>query len=441
MENISSLASDLTAEQEGTLSIATTHTQARYVLPEVIREFRERYPNVDLNLHQGTSEQIAELIGTNKVDFAIATGSQHLFSHLTLYPIYDWHRIVLVPKNHPLAQQTQPLDLETLADYPLVTYVFSLTGESSFKRAFRDRGLDPRVVFTARDADIIKTYVRMGMGVGVIASMAFECEDRNDLVALDARSLFPKVTTWLGFPRDMVLRSFMVDFIHLFAPQYSPRLIRDVANAETIEEANALLKDIKLPLRTGCELEEALRRDRAPPPTGAGLACRFARPGTDAGRGPRAARSTEAPPPGSSERRRQPPSTCADRCCSALSEFVTRHSFSALCSSFSARAVSPPGGSVSFASTSKRVKRLTPSTRSSVPTALQSSAVHSSFDALATARNDRIRQSTTAAVSSDSGDQRSPGPSNSAGASLSSAGSPSASSATRPSASARASTR
>lgn len=258
VDNISSLASDLTAEQEGTLSIATTHTQARYVLPDVIREFRQRYPNVDLNLHQGTSEQIAELISTNKVDFAIATGSQHLFSHLTLYPIYHWHRIVLVPKNHPLAQQNKPLDLETLADYPLVTYVFSLSGESSFKRAFRDRGLDPRVVFTARDADIIKTYVRMGMGVGVIASMAFECEDRNDLVAIDARTLFPKVTTWLGFPRDMVLRSFMVDFIHLFAPQYSPRLIRDVANAETVEDANALLKDVKLPVRTGCELEETI---------------------------------------------------------------------------------------------------------------------------------------------------------------------------------------
>ncbi len=258
VDNISSLASDLTAEQEGTLSIATTHTQARYVLPDVIREFRQRYPNVDLNLHQGTSEQIAELISTNKVDFAIATGSQHLFSHLTLYPIYHWHRIVLVPKNHPLAQQSKPLDLETLADYPLVTYVFSLSGESSFKRAFRDRGLDPRVVFTARDADIIKTYVRMGMGVGVIASMAFECEDRNDLVAIDARTLFPQVTTWLGFPRDMVLRSFMVDFIHLFAPQYSPRLIRDVANAETVEDANALVKDVKLPVRTGCELEETI---------------------------------------------------------------------------------------------------------------------------------------------------------------------------------------
>ena len=260
--NITSLASDLTAELDGTLSIATTHTQARYVLPEVIRAFRERYPRVDLELHQGTSEQIAELISTNKVDFAIATGSQDLFSHLTLMPIYHWHRIVLVPKGHPLAKQPKPLDLQALADHPLVTYVFSGTGESSFKRAFREQGLEPRVVFTARDADIIKTYVRMGMGVGVIASMAFECSDREDLVAIDASELFPRVTTWLGFPRDMVLRGYMVDFVHLFAPHYSQRLIRDAARAQTQEEVNELLKEVALPLKAGCEQERRRRCHR-----------------------------------------------------------------------------------------------------------------------------------------------------------------------------------
>jgi LysR family transcriptional regulator, cys regulon transcriptional activator len=253
VENISSLASDLTAEQDGKLAIATTHTQARYVLPEVIRSFRERYPKVDLELHQGTSEQIAELIGTNKVDFAIATGGRHLFPQLTLLPIFHWHRIALVPKQHPLADQKKPLDLKTLAEYPLVTYVFSLTGESSFKRAFHEQGLEPRVVFTARDADIIKTYVRMGMGVGVIASMAFERQDSEDLIAIDAQGLFPKVTTWVGFPRDMVLRSFMVDLIHFLAPHYSPRLIREVAGLSTQEEVDELLKDIVLPERGGCE--------------------------------------------------------------------------------------------------------------------------------------------------------------------------------------------
>lgn len=251
--NITSLASDLTAEQDGTLSIATTHTQARYVLPEVIRAFRERYPRVDLELHQGTSEQIAELVSTHKVDFAIATGGQDLFPHLTKLPIYTWHRIALVPKQHPLAKQDKPLDLPALAQFPLVTYVFSVTGESSFKRAFREQGLEPRVVFTARDADIIKTYVRMGMGVGVIASMAFECQDREDLVAIDARDLFPRVTTWLGFPRDMVLRGFMVDFISLFAPHYPPRLIRDAAALPAQEQVDALLAEIVLPVRGGCE--------------------------------------------------------------------------------------------------------------------------------------------------------------------------------------------
>lgn len=254
-DNIRSLASDLTAEQEGTLSIATTHTQARYVLPEVIRAFREVYPRVDLDLHQGTSEQIAELISTNKVDFAIATGSQHLFPHLTLLPIYRWHRIALVPNDHPLAQQKKPLDMKTLAEHPLVTYVFSLTGESSFKRAFHDEGLEPRVVFTARDADIIKTYVRMGLGVGVIAAMAFECQDQADLTAIDASKLFPQVRTWLGFPRDMVLRGYMVDFIHLLAPHYPPHDIREAANLATQQEVVALLGDIALPLRGGCEKE------------------------------------------------------------------------------------------------------------------------------------------------------------------------------------------
>lgn len=257
VDNITSLASDLTAEQDGTLSIATTHTQARYVLPDVIKAFRERYPKVDLELHQGTSEQIAELVASQQVDFAIATGSQDIFADLTLLPIYHWHRIVLVPKTHPLARETRPLDLEALAAYPLVTYVFSVTGESSFKRAFSERSLDPRVVFTARDADIIKTYVRMGTGVGVLASMAYECKDQEDLTAIDAKGLFPQVTTWLGFPRDRVLRGYMVDFIHLFAPHYSQRLIREAAALEDQEQVDELVADVSLPVRGGCDQDTA----------------------------------------------------------------------------------------------------------------------------------------------------------------------------------------
>ena len=255
VQNIRSLASDMSQEQEGTLSIATTHTQARYVLPEVIKEFRLRYPKVNLELHQGTSEQIAELVASNRVDFAIATGAHDLFPDLVLLPCYDWDRIVLVPAAHELASSKEPLSVDVLARYPLVTYVFSLTGESSFKQAFANEGLEPDVVFTARDADIIKTYVRMGMGVGVVAAMSWECQDKKDLVALDAAGLFPRVTTWIGFRRDTVLRGYMVEFAALFAPHLSPELTQQAASMETQAEVDDLLGQIELPLRGGCDDE------------------------------------------------------------------------------------------------------------------------------------------------------------------------------------------
>jgi len=222
------------------------------VLPEGIRAFRERYPKVSLELHQGTSEQIAELVTDNRVDFAIATGSRDLFPELVLLPCYHWDRIVLVPRDHALARHEGRLDLATLVRHPLITYVFSLTGESSFKKAFAEQGLEPDVVFTARDADIIKTYVRMGMGVGVVAGMAYECSDERDLAAIDARGLFPRVTTWLGYRRDTVLRSYMADFILLFAPHLDRELLRDIGEAAGQDEVDTLLADIALPVRGGC---------------------------------------------------------------------------------------------------------------------------------------------------------------------------------------------
>jgi LysR family cys regulon transcriptional activator len=252
VQNIRNLARELSGEQEGTLSIATTHTQARYVLPDVIREFRERYPKVSLELHQGTSEQIAELVAANRVDFAIATGSRQLFPTLVILPCYHWDRMILVPKAHPLTKVEGRINLQTLAEYPLITYVFSSTGESSFKKAFADRDLEPQVVFTARDADIIKTYVRMGMGVGVVASMAFECADEKDLAALDAVGLFPRVTTWLGFRRDTVLRGYMVDFVSLFAPHLTPEVTRRAAEAPAQADVDAMFEETEIPVRVGC---------------------------------------------------------------------------------------------------------------------------------------------------------------------------------------------
>jgi LysR family cys regulon transcriptional activator len=189
------------------------------------------------------------------VDFAIAPGSRALFPDLVLRPCYAWDRIVLVPKDHPLAQFQKRLDLETLVAYPLVTYVFSLTGESSFKQAFAAKGLEPDVVFTARDADIIKTYVRMGMGVGVVAAMAWECQDKADLVALDASGLFPRVTTWIGFRRDTVLRGYMVDFTELFAAHLAPELTQRAASLESQTDVDSLFAGATLMLRGGCDDE------------------------------------------------------------------------------------------------------------------------------------------------------------------------------------------
>ena len=252
VDNIRSLASDYYHEEEGTLSIATTHTQARYVLPDVIREFRKRYPKVSLNLHQGTSEQIADMVAANEIDFAIATGSRELFSNLLLVPSYHWDRKIIVPKEHELAKLDGKASLHDLAKYPLVTYVFSFGGQSSLKRAFADEGLEPDVVFTARDADVIKTYVRMGLGVGIVASMAEDCDDKKDLAAIGAEGLFPRSTTWIGFRKETVLRRYMLDFVQLFAPHITDRQIEQTRNARTQEDIDALFDDAQLPVRVGC---------------------------------------------------------------------------------------------------------------------------------------------------------------------------------------------
>jgi len=252
VENIRTLAADYFEEQDGALSIATTHTQARYVLPDIIASFRERFPNISLNLHQGTSEQIADMVAANKIDFAIATGSERLFSNMLLVPSYRWDRSIIVPKGHALTQLDRKITLQDLVDYPLVTYVFSFSGESSLKRAFADQGLEPNVGFTARDADVIKTYVRMGLGVGIVASMAADCSDRADLEVIDAQGLFPRSTTWIGYRKDAVLRRYMVDFIQLFAPHITSRQLEDLGKARDQDAIDQLFRETDLPLRGGC---------------------------------------------------------------------------------------------------------------------------------------------------------------------------------------------
>ncbi|MAD92131.1 MAG: transcriptional regulator CysB [Gammaproteobacteria bacterium] len=248
VENIKSIALDYNKEKQGSLSIATTHTQARYVLPEIINKFRKKFPKIALNLHQGTSEQIADMVLNNDIDFAIATGSKKLFENLLLIPSYHWDRSIIVPKSHALSQLKRKITLKDLAQFPLVTYVFSVDGESSLKRAFKEEGLKPDIAFTARDADIIKTYVRMGMGVGIIASMANEINQKEGFYVLSAEGLFPRCTTWIGFRKNIILRRYMSEFLQLFAPHVSPPQLHNIQDENTQENIDALIDLKHLPL-------------------------------------------------------------------------------------------------------------------------------------------------------------------------------------------------
>jgi LysR family cys regulon transcriptional activator len=248
VQNIKRLSDDLKDESRGSLSIATTHTQARYVLPAIIKEFRERHPDVLLHLHQGTSEQIGEMAALDRIDFAIATGSQSLFEGFTLLPCYRWHRHVVVPRNHALAKVKHPT-LKQLAAHPIITYVFSFSGPSSLHELFAQERLVPNVVLTARDSDVIKTYVRLGLGIGIVASMAVEVQDDADLVNIDTSDLFPAHTTWIGFRRGGLLRKYQLDFIQLFAPHLTRRLIERTANASTKAEVDELTAGLQSPLR------------------------------------------------------------------------------------------------------------------------------------------------------------------------------------------------
>ena len=248
IESLSAVAADLNQDSRGVLSIATTHTQARYVLPGVVRSFRERYPDVELHLHQGTSEQIAEMVSADRVQLAIATGSEGLFPGMVLLPVYRWYRQVIVPKAHPLAR-LEKVTLKDIAEYPLITYVFSFSGSSSLHTVFAREGKVPKVAITARDSDVIKTYVRLGLGVGIVASVAIEPDKDTDLAVIDASSLFPIHTTWVGFRRGTLLRNFAYDFIQLFGPHLNRRLVDRAIEARDAEAAGELFRKISLPIR------------------------------------------------------------------------------------------------------------------------------------------------------------------------------------------------
>lgn len=245
-ENIKGVAQEHSDERRGSLAIATTHTQARYALPPIIAEFTRKYPDVALHMQQGTPKQIAQMVSEGQADFAIATESLELFTDLVLLPCYRWNRCVLVPRGHPLARLDGALTLEALAEYALVTYVFGFTGRSQLDDAFRAQGLTPNVVLTAADADVIKTYVRLGMGVGIVADMAVDQTLDDDLVALNADHLFASSTTKIGIRRGTFMRGYMYDFLVRFAPHLTRDLV-DAALSAGPRHERSLFDNIQLP--------------------------------------------------------------------------------------------------------------------------------------------------------------------------------------------------
>lgn len=230
--NLKRVADEFRAEDEGTLAIGTTHTQARYVLPKVVAPFIQRFPKVKLVLRQGNPRQVAEQTVAGEVDLGIATEALAEYGALVTLPCYRWNRSVIVPRGHPLVHQ-KPLTLEAIARYPIVTYDSTFTGRSAINAAFASRNLDCNVVLSALDTDVIKTYVELGMGVGIIAQMAYDPQRDAGFESLDASHLFAASTTRLALRRGTFLRGYVYAFIALFAPQYG-RAAVDAALADEV---------------------------------------------------------------------------------------------------------------------------------------------------------------------------------------------------------------
>lgn len=217
-ENLLRAGEDFNAVDTGPLTIAATHSQARYALPMVVRDFRNIYPQVTLSMHQGSPKQVAAMLLSGEADIGIATEALAHYPQLIALPCYHWTHSIVVPPGHPLLERSAPVGLSDLARFPIITYEPGYTGRAHIDDAFQRVGLRPNIVLTAMDADVIKTYVELEMGVGIVASMAFDPDRDRTLRALDARHLFAVNVTRLAIRRGAWLRRYVYDFIESFAP-------------------------------------------------------------------------------------------------------------------------------------------------------------------------------------------------------------------------------
>lgn len=217
LDTLRKVADHFSMRDQGHFVVATTHTQARYALPPVIKKFKEAFPKVHLALHQASPTQIAKMLSDGEADIGIATEVLDGQPDLVSFPCYQWSHVALFPKNHPLAQQ-ELLTLEDLSKHPLITYDRAFSGRSHIDEAFDKQHIVPDVILTAMDADVIKTYVELGMGVGIVASMAYNAQRDTELEARDVSHLFGSNVTRLAFRKSSYLRGFVLQFIEMFAP-------------------------------------------------------------------------------------------------------------------------------------------------------------------------------------------------------------------------------
>ncbi|MDF1588731.1 MAG: CysB family HTH-type transcriptional regulator [Gammaproteobacteria bacterium] len=217
-KNLKNLADQYSQQDTGTLTIVTTHTQARYVLPEVIKKFKQRYPKVHLKLHQSSPDEISQMLINGDADIGVATEAIGEINDLGSFPYYRWQHAVLVPKDHPLTQ-IETIQLDDIAAYPIVTYHEGFTGRATIDKAFADAGIFPDIAMSALDADVIKSYVELDMGVGIVAAMAFDAKRDTSLALIDSSHLFGENQTKLAVRKGHYLRTFGYDFIALCIPE------------------------------------------------------------------------------------------------------------------------------------------------------------------------------------------------------------------------------
>ena len=230
--NLRRIGEQYSAQDSGTLSIATTHTQARYVLPQPVAQLREAFPKVNVSLHQGSPDQVAKMVIDEIAEIGIATESLTHYPELVTLPCYEWQHMLVLPVAHPLAGKTN-ITLEDLAAEPLITYHPSFTGRTKIDQAFAAMRLAPRIALEAIDSDVIKTYVRLGLGVGIVAEMAIrEDGTNNDLIAIPAGPLFGVNVARVAFKRSAYLRNFVYKFTELLSDKLNRSLIEKVMSGQ-----------------------------------------------------------------------------------------------------------------------------------------------------------------------------------------------------------------